>query len=284
MRILAVAMVFAALLAGCEPGTQKETAPAAAVVSPFRFVVYGDTRNGHAMHRKIVALIMKQDPAFVLQTGDLVAVGRDPALWAIYDEITAPIRSKVTIYPARGNHDVGGTGYEAHVPASIMSCIKLYYSFDHEGCHFISLDTESPYNKGTPQYTWLENDLKAAKGARHIFVMLHEAPYSVGPHGSTMGIQEAWCPLFTEYGVRAVFCGHDHLYYRTIRNGIPYIVTGGGGAPLYDIANKQNGIPGDVAEKTNNIVVVDVDGLKVSVRALRADGSKLDEFTLPIGT
>jgi predicted phosphodiesterase len=285
--LFAAVIVFTALVAGCRPTYRKtggRASRAAASLSPFRFAVYGDTRNGHAMHRKLVALMLDQNPAFVLQTGDLVASGRDDALWATYDEITAPLRAKVTIYPAHGNHDMGGTGYKQRVPASIKSVSKLYYSFDFQGCHFVSLDTESPYNRGTPQFTWMEDDLKAAKNARHIFVFLHEAPYSVGPHGDTIGIQKAWCPLFRQYRVAAVFCGHDHLYYRTIRDGIPYVVTGGGGAPLYDITNRQNGIPGDVAEKTNNIVVCDVDGFKVTFRALRSDGSTLDEFTLPVAS
>jgi hypothetical protein len=30
-----------------------------------------------------------------------------------------------------------------------------------------------------------------------------------------------------------VFSGHDHYYYRTIREGVTHIVTGGAGAPLY---------------------------------------------------
>lgn len=277
----ALVAVLCATMCGCRPASRRSANRAANPTTHFRFVVYGDTRNGHAVHRKLVALILKQEPAFVLQTGDLVASGSDPGLWATYDEITAPLRSKMTVYPARGNHDVGGTGYEDRVPTSFTSGTKLYYSFDHDGSHFISLDTESPYKAGTPQYEWLVGDLKASKGAKHIFVFLHEAPYSVGPHGSTMGIQKAWCPLFTGYGVRAVFCGHDHLYYRTIRDGIPYVIAGGGGAPLYDMTNKQNGIPGDVSESTNNIVVCDVDGDHATLRALRADGSVVDEFTVP---
>jgi hypothetical protein len=40
--------------------------------------------------------------------------------------------------------------------------------------------------------------------------------------------------LFQKHGVKLVFQGHDHLYYRTVRSGITYVVTGGGGAPLYD--------------------------------------------------
>src|SRR5689334_18162107 len=88
---------------------------------PFRFVVYGDTRDGHAVHRKIVALIMKNSPAFVIQTGDLVHSGSNESLWNIYDEITLDMRKAVPVYPARGNHDYGGSGYAKRMKSPISS-------------------------------------------------------------------------------------------------------------------------------------------------------------------
>jgi hypothetical protein len=39
--------------------------------------------------------------------------------------------------------------------------------------------------------------------------------------------------ILIEYGVDLVFSGHDHYYYRTVRNNITYITTGGAGADLY---------------------------------------------------
>src|SRR5437764_176360 len=79
---------------------------AAQAAAPFRFAVYGDTRDGHDVHRQVVAQLIRSNPAFVLQTGDLVARGTDASLWRIYDDITAEMRRKIPVYPARGNHDV----------------------------------------------------------------------------------------------------------------------------------------------------------------------------------
>jgi hypothetical protein len=39
--------------------------------------------------------------------------------------------------------------------------------------------------------------------------------------------------LFMKTGVKTVFAGDDHRYDRTERNNILYIITGGGGAPIY---------------------------------------------------
>ena len=250
----------------------------------FRFVVYGDTRDGHDMHRKLVALILKQKPDFVLQTGDLVHTGSNASLWKIYDEITGEMRKKLPVYPSRGNHDVGGPGYEERVTAPFTSGNKLYYSFDKGASHFIALavDESSRYDSKSPQYQWLTNDLAAAKGkAKHIFVFFHVAPYSVGSHGSDEDVQKVLCPLFTKYGVRTVFNGHDHLYYHTFRAGVTYVVAGGGGAPLYPVHEDRGMIPGDKAESVNNIVVVDVKGSQVEYEALRSDGSLIEHFMLP---
>jgi hypothetical protein len=66
-------------------GSFKTAAPAG---MPFEFDVYGDTRTRHDVHRKVVAaMLANSKPDFLLQTGDLVADGNDPALWPIFFDI-----------------------------------------------------------------------------------------------------------------------------------------------------------------------------------------------------
>jgi hypothetical protein len=66
-------------------------------------------------------------------------------------------------------------------------------------------------------------------------VAFHHPVYSPGDHGSTPGFAE-WMPsLFARRGVDIVVNGHDHLYAVSKKlDGIRYVVTGGGGASLYD--------------------------------------------------
>ncbi len=43
-------------------------------------------------------------------------------------------------------------------------------------------------------------------------------------------------PLFERYGVQLVLSGHDHNYQRfAVRNGVTYVVHGGGAARLYSL-------------------------------------------------
>jgi calcineurin-like phosphoesterase family protein len=122
-------------------------------------------------------------------------------------------------------------------------------------------------------------DLKVARDrGKFIFVFFHVPPYSIGSHGSDEQVRETLCPLFVQYGVTVVFNGHDHNYYRTLRNGVTYMVSGGGGAPLYPCNVNKGVIPGDKYQSVNHIVVCDVNGDTATITALRSNGSILDRF------
>jgi hypothetical protein len=82
-------------------------------------------------------------------------------------------------------------------------------------------------------------------------------------------------PMFEERGVTAAFFGHDHNYQHYLKNGIHYFVSGGGGAPLYDVDVPPVGITQKV-EKTENFLVVRVDGKSLHIEAKRPDGSLID--------
>ena len=66
-----------------------------------------------------------------------------------------------------------------------------------------------------------------------------------------------------------VFTGHDHLYLRKTVDGIPHIIAGGGGAPLY--ANEKDG-------GFYHFIVVTVDGDKVSAEVIDIKGKVRDKF------
>lgn len=248
----------------------------------FTFVAYGDTRTDAVAHRAVIAEIIKLKPEFVLQSGDLVARGSSAAQWEEFDEITAPLRAaRIAYYPARGNHDEGGTLYEAHVREPFDSGNKNFYAVTRHRCRFIIVDEYQEYGPGSLQYRWLENEMaRARKSAVNTFVLMHEAPWSVGPHGPNEDVQQRLHPLFVRFKPRVVFCGHDHLYYRTVRDGVPYVVSGGGGAPLYAPVNRKVALAGDVYASAHHVVKCDVDGGRVTLTALTPDGRVLDKFTV----
>ncbi len=241
----------------------------------YMFIAYGDTRSYPDDHRKVIAAIVRLHPEFVLQTGDLVATGTNAAQWAEFDAITKPLRdARIAYYPARGNHDVGPY-YASRVSEPFDSGNTYYYAFTRHGSRFLMLDSMDPdeFAPGSAQYEWIVNELaKAQKTALNTFVLFHEPPYSVGPHGPTPDALRYLHPLFVKYKPRAVFCGHDHLYYRTTRDGVTYFVTGGGGAPLYTPDRAaQVAIPGDVYASVHHVIRCDVDGSRVTFTAVALD-------------
>ena len=110
-------------------------------------------------------------------------------------------------------------------------------------------------------------------------VFFHIPPYSSGrEHGSDLGVRAVMEPLFRQYGIDLVFNGHDHDYERSVANGITYIVTGGGGAPLY--AKGQPDPASVYFTSTYHSVQVSVTGMTLTIAGARPDGIRFDEFTL----
>jgi hypothetical protein len=301
IRIHALGLALLALAAATQAAPRRSSPKLVAAAEKFTFVAYGDTRSDPVAHRQVIREIVGLHPEFVLQSGDLVSNGRSAAQWAEFDRITQPLRdAHIAYYPARGNHDLG-TFYPHYVPGTFDSgdkVNKLYYAFTRHRNRFIIVDSMEPYEPDSPQYVWLARELaRSGKTAVSTFVMFHEAPFSVGPHGPTLEAQRYLHPLFVKYHPRAVFCGHDHLYYRTTRDGVTYIVTGGGGAPPYRPENAQIAIPGDVFQKDvdslgrplsdarydaliYHAIRCEVDGPRLTATVLRPDGSVIEKFTL----
>ena len=89
-------------------------------------------------------------------------------------------------------------------------------------------------------------------------------------------------PMFEKQKVTAVFAGHDHNYQHHLKNGVHYIVTGGGGAPL---ANVDQPIPGItvLVDKVEHFMPIKVRGDKLTMQAIALDGRLIEsiEFTAP---
>ncbi|MBN2541419.1 metallophosphoesterase [bacterium] len=228
---------------GSIPGERHEFITAPAVPRDFTFVAYGDTRTGHLIHGAICSYIVDVNPEFILNSGDIVEDGDDNGDWHDYFDIVVEDRvmaQEIPIFYGMGNHDDESPYFYniMSLPNNNPDSIEAYGSFDWGPIHFVSINTEVPYNLGSAQHTWLQSDLAAAEG-RYDFtiVFFHRPPYASGGHGSEIPVREEISPLLEAFGVDLAFCGHNHYYERTNPiNGVTYIVTGGGGAPPVPLA------------------------------------------------
>ena len=141
-----------------------------------------------------------------------------------------------------GNHDGDGVLYSKvlELPKNNPNETELYYSFDYGYVHFVILNTEPMIEEWGPtaqqgdQLDWLGNDLASNQSQPYRIVMYHRPHYYDEGQYFQSNMNTYWRPVFQTYHVQAVFSGHKHHYYEHLENdGIHYVVTGGGGAPLY---------------------------------------------------
>ncbi len=133
----------------------------------FHFVILGD-RTGEAqpgVYEHVWAEAARENPAFVVSVGDTIQGSDDAtaeAEWRQVEQILAPFR-KFTLYLTPGNHDIWSEKsarlfreHAGHAP---------HYSFDYGPAHFTILDNSRSDDLPTDELAFLEEDLKAHRGA-----------------------------------------------------------------------------------------------------------------------
>ncbi len=243
----------------------------------FSFVVFGDTRSGHEVHRTIVDRIVALSPNFVLHTGDLVANGELSSDWDRFFQIEAPLVAQTSLFPSPGNHEQNSPLYFElfHLPGN-----ERWYSFDYGNAHIVSLEVDGYAHFGatSEQHAWLEADL-AANTRPWVIVYLHIPPYSsLKEDDSVLAVRNSLTPLFQQYGVDVVFAGHHHEYQRRVVGGITYIVTGGGGAEIYSITRPDAAL--QAYANAHHFISLAMDGDTLTGRVISEDGQLLDQFAL----
>jgi hypothetical protein len=240
-------------------------------------VIYGDTRTDHVSHQKVVNAIMTIEPAVVFHVGDLVEDGLNPDDWAIFNEIVSELVEVAEFYPALGNHEKNSRLFFDNFD---LPNNERWYSVEIDDIHFIVLDSNSDSSEGSEQYEWLEADLQnISDKIKFVMAVFHHPPFSSGPHiEDEKGLRRTIVPLFEEYGVDIVFNGHDHVYERSLYNDVYYIVTGGGGASLYD---KVRTTPYSLAFiKAHHFCTLSVSEDQLIVSVFDVDLNLIDQFVI----
>ncbi len=274
---------------GHEQGGEFATAPPPG--EAFSFVVFGDTRSNAGAHKNVVERVRREVPDFILATGDMVNEGTSAQDWQTFFDVERDLLHDNALYPAIGNHD-----REPRPARTVENYRKYfavpddspdperYYAFTYSNARFLVLDSNLYSFALTDQTAWIERELtQAVQDARirHIFVVMHHPPFSTSIHGGNGELREMWTPLFEKYRVEAVFSGHDHTYEHCTHNGVQYLVSGGGGAPLYPKdprADKIDAAASRYFERTYNFLRVQVVGDFVEVAAVRDDGTLIESW------
>jgi hypothetical protein len=260
-----------------------KTAPPNDSSGPLTFCVYGDNRSDEAAHASVVHGLLQSPCEFLINTGDLVQSGADPDDWQSFFDVEAPLLPDHPIFAAIGNHEL------FHDPSG--STFLHYLGFPGEGTQptapyctvrignvrFFFLDAMHDWSSGEERQ-WLERELSLADAEPSLVwrvAVAHAGPWSVGPHGPNEKFVSAHIPeLLAQHKVDLFVSGHDHLYARGDGGGTKYIVSGGGGAPLYSVVSQPPSSRRAVS--AYHFVEVTTDGDSLRIVARRPDGSELD--------
>jgi len=149
--------------------------------------------------------------------------------------------------PVPGNHEYatpGAAGYYGYFGDLARDPAKGYYAYDVGPWRVYALNSNCAAvggcEEGSPQETWLENDL-AANPSECIAAYWHHPRYSSGDHGSHPMMEPFWQDL-TAAGAEFVLSGHDHGFERfapigpngaAAASGMTQFVVGTGGRSHY---------------------------------------------------
>ncbi len=253
--LLSGVLTAAAGAARAEPGDPPHFSVPATAGVPLTFLAYGDTRfterDGVAnpeARRALVHRMAAEKPAAIFIGGDLVYQGSDPADYDIYRHETAEwTELQIPVYPTLGNHELRGCDADA------TPCLENWWrSFEPlrpfrwysvtlgTSTRVLLLDSDSDLKPGSPQRLWFERQVQSAgPEVRFLIVALHYPPVRdpIFPRGRN----EAEIASYFSAHARAlrarvlVIGSHVHNYERFRKNGVMYLVSGGGGAKPHPV-------------------------------------------------
>ncbi|MGZ5509742.1 MAG: metallophosphoesterase [Nitrososphaeraceae archaeon] len=278
---------------------------AAVTLGDFNFAAAGDwgcTSNTINTVQNIIDL----DPEFVLALGDL-SYDSSAKCWL---EIVSPIANKTMI--AIGNHDTD-PAIKLKEYKDFFGLKGQYYSFNYQNVHFIVMSTELPYEDGSEQYNFVNNDLSKVSlnpDIDWIVVDYHSlaytSPANIGKGNSAeKELRDIYHPLFVKYNVDLVLQAHNHNYQRSypiIYNntnsenpiitdtnnnnnyydpkGMIFGTVGTGGESLYPLTGQAPYVATQyVGFGFLNVDVIN-DGTTLSGKFFANDGTIKDQFTI----
>lgn len=256
------------------------------------FAFVSDTQQDVELVHRLSQQI-PQSADFVLHGGDMVQRGGSDDQWLRYHAASRPFAQRVATISTVGNHE----GYWDETYSRFLSYFApesgaTWFAFSSGPVDVLVLnsqDIEKP-ELNEAQLLWLEQtlaDLANAPDAerRWRIVLTHHAPLSSSlanawfvPIGRSHQLRAEYMPLFERYDVDLVLAGHAHVYERSRRNGIEYVVGGPAGG-LMGLTGADN--PDSITRAKDRTV----SHFKANARTLRmwtrnVDGDEIDRVEL----
>ncbi len=195
--------------------------------SRFSFIHITDThiRSAESQEKLQSALkdigMLKDRPAFIINTGDLTDLGSAGELRAYRNMIDS---SAITVYHLPGNHDIRWSNIGKKQFKDILG--PIYQSFDYGSIHFILLDSglllEQYGHFSKEQLEWLQADLERVGKEQAIIMAVHHPLFSDDVY---IDNEVELLQLINDYNVILFLCGHGHQNKSWGINGFDFLMT-----------------------------------------------------------
>jgi tartrate-resistant acid phosphatase type 5 len=262
---------------------------------------FGDGSNRQKSVAKAIEQRHKQKPFdFGLTLGDNfyrcgVRSVEDP-LWKSRWEDLYGTPLGIPFYAALGNHDYGhppiicpgaGSSPDSEVAYSARSkswrMPSRYYSFEAGPALFVVADTEGWSDE---QLRWIRQTLLKSKDSPTIrwrIVIGHHPLFTSGTHLNERRIgplREQLFPVLKEGNADLYLGGHDHDLEHLVKEGIHFVICGGGGAHLRGFRRKD---PASVFQAVQNAFLdLRIDANELVVQFIGADQEVLENPPLTL--
>jgi 3',5'-cyclic AMP phosphodiesterase CpdA len=179
---------------------------------------------------KTIALVnaMPVAPALTLHTGDITHLSK-ASEFDMAMQLMSGLKAG-ELHTTPGEHDVtDGTGSEYFARFGKASAGRGYYSFDHQGVHFVALVNVMHFQPaglgafGAEQLAWLKDDLAARSSSTPVVVFAHMPMWT---------IQESWgwgtadaevaLGYLRRFGSVTILNGHIHQIVQKVEGNITF--------------------------------------------------------------
>jgi tartrate-resistant acid phosphatase type 5 len=253
-----------------------------------RLVGMGDFGSGSDGQRSVAAAIVRMSREkpfdFGITFGDNFypsgMTGTNDPRWRDWWE-TLYGSLGVTFYPSLGNHEWysdDGAAAEIAYRSPTWRFPSPYYSFTAGPVQFFAIDTTEI---SEAEVIWLDKAI-GSSSARWKVVYGHHpifAPEKNAKSGAYMKYTQARLWPLLRGRTDAYLCGHQHaMAHMDPSEGVHFFMSGGGGAPLSNVAKKSAGAI--FAESTFGFLTLEADAVNMKIAIYDTDGKTFDSETI----
>jgi 3',5'-cyclic AMP phosphodiesterase CpdA len=171
---------------------------------------------------------MAEQPALIIHTGDITHLSK-PAEFDLAQQIFGQLRA-TEMHTVPGEHDTAdATVTEYFNRFGKASGNKGYYSFDHDGVHFIGLINVLEFKAGglgtlgAEQLAWVAADLKSRSSSTPIVVFAHMPLWTIyEPWGWGTSDADVLMGHLRRFGSVTVLNGHIHQIVQKVEGHMTF--------------------------------------------------------------